>query len=196
MSAIAVGAAPPAAPSVAGAPSGVHVERKQFSSDGIGTETADLGIKWLLAWASDTVAPAAPDDAASDTASTSASTSASSAAPGAAPVAPPPPIETASDAAAADQPDDFDRLDVRLARLLHQQVVTPKETLKTAAARPASAAAVALPAAGGGGAGGPTPTMTRGKRERRAPPVYEAEAAPPPKQARLAAEEAQGRRRR
>ena len=34
--------------------------------------------------------------------------------------------------------------------------------------------------------------MTRGKRERRAPPVYEPEAAPPPKQARLAAEEAQG----
>ena len=126
MSAIAVGAAPPAAPGVAGAPSGVHVERKQFSSDGIGTETADLGIKWLLAWASDTVAPAAPDDAASDTASTSASTSASSAAASTAPAAPPPPpIEAASDAAAADQPDDFDRLDVRLARLLHQQVVTP-----------------------------------------------------------------------
>ena len=154
MSAIAVGAAPPAAPSGAGAPSDVLVERKP-PLDGLIAESADLGIKWLLAWASDTVAPAAPDDAASDTASTSASTSASSAAASTAPAAPPPPpIEAASDAAAADQPDDFDRLDVRLARLLHQQVVTPKETLKTAAARPASAAAVALPAAGGGGAVG------------------------------------------
>ena len=122
MSAIAVGAAPPAAPSVAGAPSGVHVDRKEFSSDGIVAESSEI-VATLLAWACNKVVPAALDDAASDTASTSASTSASSAAPGAAPVAPPPPIEVASDAAAADQPDDFDRLDVRLARLLHQQAI-------------------------------------------------------------------------
>ena len=63
MSAIAVGAAPPAAPSVAGAPSGVHVERKEISSDGIVAESSEI-VATLLAWACNKVVPAALDDAA------------------------------------------------------------------------------------------------------------------------------------
>ena len=134
MSAIAVGAAPPAAPSGAGAPSDVLVERKP-PPDGLIAESADLGIKWLLAWASDTVAPAAPDDAASDNVDVGVDVGIVRGGQHGARRAAPPPIEAASGGGGRPA-DDFDRLDVRLAQLLHQQVVTPKETLKTAAARP------------------------------------------------------------